>query len=99
MEGRTEIKKDQRKFNNILSKYEHTRIITERIKMLNDVKLGQNPIIFIDINLLDEEKKNDLEYIANMELKYKKLPFNIIRLHGDKYYEVWNLINDDMYVI
>jgi DNA-directed RNA polymerase subunit K/omega len=99
MKGRTEIPKDQRKYNNILSNYEYTRIILERIKMLNDVSYGQNPILFIDVNLLDDNKKNDLEYIANTEFKNKKLPFNVIRLHGDKYYEVWNLINDNMYVI
>lgn len=43
--------------------------------MLNDVSHGQNPILFIDANLLDDNKKNDLEYIANTEFKNKKITF------------------------
>lgn len=66
---------------NILSKYEKTKIISQRIDMIN-----KGAIVLID----NPEKYNSVYDIVIEELKLNKIPFIIKRNLGNKY-EYWKL--------
>jgi len=66
----------------ILTKYERTRIIGQRVKQLN---IGANPFIPIGDNIIDNN------IIAEIELKEKKIPFIIRRPLPNGTSEYWRL--------
>lgn len=66
----------------ILTKYERTRIIGQRVKQLN---IGSKPFIPIGDNIIDNN------IIAEIELKEKKIPFIIRRPLPNGTSEYWRL--------
>ena len=66
----------------ILTKYERTRIIGQRVKQLN---IGAKPFIPIGDNIIDNN------IIAEIELKEKKIPFIIRRPLPNGTSEYWRL--------
>ena len=66
----------------ILSKYEKTRIIGVRLKQLNN---GAEPYINVSEDIIDNN------YIAEKELKLKKIPFIIQRPIANNTFEYWRL--------
>lgn len=72
---------------NILTKYEKTKVISERMNMISN---GSS--VFID----NPEKYNNIYDIVIQELNLKKIPFIIKRNLGNKY-EYWKL--EDLNII
>jgi len=66
----------------ILTKYEKTRIIGIRLKQLNN---GAEPYIQVAEDIIDNN------YIAEKELKLKKIPFIIQRPIANNTFEYWRL--------
>tara|TARA_B100000768_G_scaffold181675_1_gene205708 strand:- start:1408 stop:2064 length:657 start_codon:yes stop_codon:yes gene_type:complete len=66
----------------ILTKYEKTRIIGIRLKQLNN---GAEPYIKVAEDIIDNN------YIAEKELKLKKIPFIIQRPIANNTFEYWRL--------
>jgi DNA-directed RNA polymerase subunit K/omega len=66
----------------ILSKYEKTRIIGIRLKQLNN---GAEPYIKVAEDIIDNN------YIAEKELKLKKIPFIIQRPIANNTFEYWRV--------
>jgi DNA-directed RNA polymerase subunit K/omega len=75
------------KSSNILSKYEKTKVIFERIQLINS---GSK--VFIE----NPEKYNTIYDIVLEELKFNKIPFIIKRNVGNSF-EYWKL--EDLHVI
>jgi len=75
------------KSSNILSKYEKTKVIFERIQLINS---GSK--VFIE----NPEKYNTIYDIVLEELKFNKIPFIIKRNVGNNF-EYWKL--EDLHVI
>ena len=77
-----EEKKKEYKTKPSLTKYERTRILSERASQIND-----GALIFID-----KDKYDSAYNIAFEEFKLKKIPFVIKRPYGN-HFEYWKIVD------